>query len=147
MVYCGKVLDLIGSDFMIFNIVKKKGASNKILGREKFSCEEPKDLNDLLKMICIYQLSKEGRDPKTVLTDEDISYGESIGKIVFNISYNPNKYQVDKALEVMVQDFLDGLFRVFINGEEYKALDEKLKLQGENEVVFIRFVMMAGRLW
>lgn len=98
-------------------------------------------------MICIYQLSKEGRDPKTVLTDEDISYGESIGKIVFNISYNPNKYQVDKALEVMVQDFLDGLFRVFINGEEYKALDEKLKLQGENEVVFIRFVMMAGRLW
>ena len=54
---------------------------------------------------------------------------------------------MDKALEVMVQDFLDGLFRVFINGEEYKALDEKLKLQGENEVVFIRFVMMAGRLW
>ena len=47
----------------------------------------------------------------------------------------------------MLQDFHDGLIRVFINQREYCDLEEEITLLEENEVVLIQLVMMAGRLW
>ena len=48
---------------------------------------------------------------------------------------------------LLEQDFSDGLFRVFFNGEEYTNLTDVLDVQEENELVIIRLIMMAGRLW
>ena len=57
------------------------------------------------------------------------------------------KYTKEQAWDILEQDFSDGLFRVFFNGEEYTNLTDVLDVQEENELVIIRLIMMAGRLW
>ena len=54
---------------------------------------------------------------------------------------------IKAAVQVMLQDFEDGLFRVYLNGEECLDLKGKLAVKDEDEVVLLRFVMLAGRMW
>ena len=54
---------------------------------------------------------------------------------------------VETAVQVMLQDFEDGLFRIYFNGEECLDLKGKLAVKDEDEVVLIRLVMLAGRMW
>ena len=54
---------------------------------------------------------------------------------------------MEEAVAVAVQAFEDGLYRVFVNGEEAEKLDERLALQDGDEVSLIRLTMLAGRIW
>ena len=47
----------------------------------------------------------------------------------------------------MFQDFEDGLYRVYIDGEEYTELSGPVSLEENAQVVFLRLVMLSGRLW
>lgn len=58
-----------------------------------------------------------------------------------------NTGTLEHAVQVMIQDFEDGLFRVYLNGTECTDLKEHLGVKDEDEIVFIRFIMLAGRMW
>ena len=70
-----------------------------------------------------------------------------VGKIAFGIIYGNKEPDVEEAIAVAVQAFEDGLYRVFVNGEEAEQLDERLVLQDGDEVSLIRLTMLAGRIW
>ena len=78
---------------------------------------------------------------------KDIKDLAQLGKVSFSSLYNINKKDLDDLIEIMFQDFTDGLYKVFINGQEYENLNEHIQIKNDDEIVFIRFVMLAGRLW
>ena len=43
--------------------------------------------------------------------------------------------------------FNDGLFRIFLNDNELSSLEEKIKLQENDKLTFIRLTMLSGRIW
>lgn len=120
---------------MKVNIKKRKVGSLKDLAFETYEVENVVTLQDLLcQLVAIEQMN---------LSTKDTS---SPGKITFG-KYNENNIDYTQAIQIMKQDFEDGLFRVFFNEKEYTTLDEVLECREENECVLIRLVMMAGRLW
>jgi len=133
---------------MKIKIVKRKASSYKELGHEVIEIENVKTLKDLLVYIVNHEYSKQHSTHEIELfTDEKMTSMSKSGKLTFGCLYNEEKDGLEKAIRVMLQDFQDGLFRVYIRQKEYIDLDQKLSLQENDEVVLIRFVMMAGRLW
>lgn len=118
---------------MKVNVVKRKAGSNRELSHVSYEISDSKSVKELLYAVMMRELTAES----------DCS---SPGKIAFG-AYRKDQYTPEKAWEILQQDFKDGLFRVFFNGQEYTLLKEELDLQDENELVIIKLVMMAGRMW
>ncbi len=118
---------------MKINVVKRKAVSGRELSRIPYEIPDVKYLHELLYEIMTAEMSG----------TPDLS---SAGKIAYE-PYNDKKYTTEQAWDILKQDFEDGLFRVFFNEEEYKNLDDTLNVKEENELVIIKLVMMAGRLW
>ena len=118
---------------MKVNVVKRKAASNKELSHVMYEIPDIKLLKDLLYEIMMVELS-------------DVSEVFSSDKENCD-TYKKRTYHPDQAWAILKQDFEDGLFRVYFNQDEYTNLEEPLKIQEENELVIIKLVMMAGRLW
>lgn len=81
------------------------------------------------------------------LSQAEIEERSEIGKIAFGIVYDGRMPTLAAAQQTAVQAFEDGLFRVFLNGEEQTDLDKPLTVNENDELVFIRLNMLAGRLW
>lgn len=118
---------------MKVNVVKRKAASHKVLSHTAYEICDVKYLKDLLYEIMIAELS----------STPEVS---SPGKLAYDV-WQGKKYNVDQAWTILKQDFEDGLFRVYFNGDEYTSLEDLLNIQEENELVIIKLIMMAGRLW
>jgi hypothetical protein len=69
------------------------------------------------------------------------------GKISFGFKYREVEIDRENAQDVALLAFKDGLFAVFINNDEIKALDENLSLKNNDIVTFIRFTMLTGRYY
>lgn len=132
---------------MRITIIKKKASSLKELGKESIEINDVKTLRDLLIQVTQFEYIKQHHSKMHILTKQEIHDLSQLGKISFGELYNSDKEQFDRAIQVMLQDYKDGLFRVFLNQKECLDLDEELSLEQDNEIVFIRLVMMAGRLW
>ncbi|WP_289137295.1 hypothetical protein [uncultured Brevibacillus sp.] len=81
------------------------------------------------------------------LTEGEVIEHAETGKVGFGAIYNDALPDVQKAMGTAIQAFEDGLYRVFISDEEAEALEAPLSLKNEDEVVLIRFTMLAGSLW
>lgn len=141
-----KTFDTIetGSDTMKFNIIKKKASSLRELGHETIQLENIHTLYDIIFAFTNYELNK--KQNLQPYQEEEVMQKAKLGKIQF-ASYNENKDSIEKAMNTAIQDFKDGIYRVYINGEECTNLDSPLSLNEENDIVFIKLVMLAGRLW
>jgi hypothetical protein len=81
------------------------------------------------------------------LTKADIELQSTSGKVGFGTLYNEKKADEEEAAATTLLAFEDGLFRVFIKDNEIDNLDAPLALQEGDEIAFIRFTMLAGRMW
>ncbi|MFP3387660.1 hypothetical protein [Brevibacillus sp. SIMBA_040] len=81
------------------------------------------------------------------LTEGEVTEQAENGKVGFGAIHNDTLPDVQKSLDTAIQAFEDGLYRVFISDEEAEALEAPLLLKDEDEVVLIRFTMLAGSLW
>ncbi|MBF1704203.1 MAG: hypothetical protein HXO79_04185, partial [Selenomonas sp.] len=46
------------------------------------------------------------------------------------------------------QSFEDGIYRIFVNGEELgETCDTPVTLKENDEITFVRLTMLAGRMW
>ena len=129
-------------------VVRKKAASLKELAREIIDVPVVKTIQELLMVISTFEYDKQYRTRHLVaLKEEEIKAQSNLGRISFERLFNENKDSLEKSVEIMVQDFQDGLFRVYINQKEYTKLTDEISMNFHDEVVFIRLVMLAGRLW
>lgn len=88
-----------------------------------------------------------GKDNINPLSQNQINHMAYIGKIAFGISYGKKEQSVQKAVEHAMQAFEDGIYRVFLNDSELENLNEKICLNENDSLTFIRLTMLAGRMW
>jgi hypothetical protein len=81
------------------------------------------------------------------LTETEIEDGARQGKVGFGRIYSDKKANLEKAREVALQAFEDGLFRVFVNDRECSDLNETADVSEGDTLTFVRFTFLSGRLW
>ena len=82
------------------------------------------------------------------LTNEEVADAATVGKIGFGADYNGQVQDLTAAIENARQSFEDGIYRIFINGDEVGgALDTPVTLRENDEITFVRLTMLAGRMW
>lgn len=110
---------------------------------------------DEITKICVkeYNERKEKSEILTVLSESQIEEKSRSGKIGFGVNYGEKSASLEKALENTRQCYLDGMFALFIDGNEIAGLDTSapletpLKIHEGSSVSFIRLTMLAGRMW
>lgn len=112
----------------------------------------PQCVKELIERIVTGQVDRYRARPKEEdllhwLTQEVIDARSTEGKIAFGVNYNKKEVNLDKAIANALQCFEDGIYRVFLNGEELRSLDETLSLQTGDTLTFIRLTMLSGRMW
>lgn len=133
---------------MIVNIVKKKASSLKELGYQQIDIPKVKTLKELLIALCVHEYDSLYQTNKlNLLTSKDIEVQARLGRVKFTALYNKETVDINQAINVMLQDYQDGLFRVYLDGMECKELDANIKIEDNAKIVLIRLVMLAGRLW
>ncbi len=129
--------------------IRKRNGSRKELGRHPFTFDEaPSTLRQLLTEFTLHGL----REAQTVvgdfpLTEEEIAAQSEEGRVKFASRYGENHDTPERALQVMLQAFADGLVRIFVDDEEVTDLDAALSLKEGSEVVFLRLTFLSGLLW
>ena len=129
--------------------IRKRNGSRKELGRHPFTFDAaPSTLRQLLTEFTLYGL----REAQTVvsdfpLTEEEIAAQSEEGRVKFASRYGENHDTPERALQVMLQAFADGLVRIVVDGEEVTDLDAALSLKEGSEVVFLRLTFLTGLLW
>jgi len=78
---------------------------------------------------------------------EEIAAQAVEGRVKFADRYGQNNDTPDRALQVMLQAFADGLVRIFVDEEEVTELDADLSLKEGSEVVFLRLTFLTGLMW
>ncbi|TDS13167.1 hypothetical protein [Sphingobacterium paludis] len=111
----------------------------------------PRTLTELIKA-CVeaeverYNGRREEVQLLTFLTPQEIQDQAKDGKIGFGDIENMQLAAVATALDTAFLAHRDGLFAVFIDEIEVKALDMPIQLRENAEVAFVRLTFLAGRL-
>ncbi|MEM7115799.1 MAG: hypothetical protein AAF614_25385 [Chloroflexota bacterium] len=80
-----------------------------------------------------------------VLTTKELTSGYQTGK--FDPAGREGELQrvaEETAVSVALQAFVDGLYFVFVDGEQIEQLDASVAVAAESDVVFLRLVALAG---
>lgn len=125
---------------------------NKIDKKEYEISDNIKNVKELLTEFVTINVNKfnEGLTEDDIvpyLTDERINDLSEAGKISFGVNYNGQKQELKKAVENTLQSYEDGIYRIFVNDEELGDLGSETELKENDEVTFVRLVMLAGRMW
>ena len=133
--------------------VKQIGKRKSVVDGMPFQYEMiPKTVQALITetvKICLdaYKKRVEARDTMKVLDKDNIEELAEIGKIAFGISYGEKVPKEQEAIDTALTAFGDGLYRIFLNGEELSDLQQSIVLNEDTELTFIRLTMLAGRIW
>lgn len=132
--------------------VKQAGRKNNILAEKDLMLENrPQTLSELIEEVVKDNVEEYRNSNKntmiTYLTEREISDNAEVGKVSFGVDRKPVELDTSEAIENALIAFEDGLYYVFINEERMENLGENLSLKDGDEVLFVRFVMLAGRMW
>ena len=91
---------------------------------------------------------KEGLLPEN-LSEEQIKAMAEMGKVAFGDIWNDKEPDEEKAIATAWQAYVDGIVRVFVNGQEaeYAEADTEFRLKDGDEITFVRLAMLAGRMF
>lgn len=81
------------------------------------------------------------------LTNDQIKDKLTTGRVSFGEMYNETMADINQAIETANLAYEDGIFRVFTGESEGAGLDEKISINEEETLTFIRLTMLTGRLW
>jgi hypothetical protein len=81
-----------------------------------------------------------------VLSPQEIGAAASQGKIAMGGAERESQHPVDEeaAVEVALQGFLDGLYLVFIDGQQQRDLAALVQLAPTSTLLFLRLVALVG---
>ena len=130
------------------SISRRRGAIHPVTMELKSRPGTLRELISLCVEACVEKQHRRLSAPReTVLSEEQIEAWAQTGKIAFGVDYNGTPAKLDEAVENALQSYADGLYRVFLNGQEIKALDTALPLTENDTLTFIRLTMLAGAPW
>lgn len=134
--------------------IKQLGKKRAAVEAEDFHIEgNPEDVRGLITAsvhTCVEDYNervRKGEDNVKPISDEEISQMSQIGKIAFGINYGGKEANEEEAVKNALLSYEDGLFRIFIGENEAGALDDKISLNENDEVTFIKLTMLSGRIW
>ncbi len=78
------------------------------------------------------------------LTAREVDAGLAAGKVSAGGSDLDQAVDAEGAVAAAVEAFADGLFLVFVDGDEVKALDATIPLTADSKLSFVRLTMLAG---
>lgn len=81
------------------------------------------------------------------LTPEQVNEQSETGKVGFGHMHDDRIPDEANAVQAALLAFEDGLYKVFIREQDIEHLDDVIQLSDGDDVAFIRFTMLAGRLW
>jgi len=133
-------------------MVKSPGRRRGINGQELDLPGMPRTLRELIEQIVQLRVAQfeERRTSDEllhVLTEQELDNAAADGKVGFQAVYGEQPADQAKAVAAAILGYEDGLYRVFLREEEVTGLDIPLTLADGDEVVFMRFTMLAGGLW
>lgn len=137
----------------VYITVKSIGKKKNHLERKEWELmETPHTLRALITDIVAHNVKRFNERQTDIplvpyLTQSEVELQGAVGKVGFGALYNENKASADEAICTAVVAFEDGLYRVFINDNEVEQLDSPLTVREGDDVAFIRFTMLAGRMW
>lgn len=111
---------------------------------------QPATLREMITMLvqgCVSAYNarvRQGEGGIRPMTEEALSGLESIGKLAFGVNHGEKRADAAQAVQLALQGFGDGLYRVFLDGTEVTALDAPLTLHDDDELTLIRLTMLAG---
>lgn len=133
--------------------VKSIGKRKNALSRIPVELQpSPQTLRELISALVAWNVSglQERQQQLSLvpyLTEGEVQERAESGKVGFGAIYNDAAPDVTKAINTAILAFEDGLYRVFICEQEVESLDAPLSLKEDDDVVLIRFTMLAGSLW
>jgi hypothetical protein len=133
--------------------VKQAGSRKNFIAKEEIVLESiPTTLRELIKCIVTKNVKEFNENIKKerlvdYLTNKEIENRAEAGKISFGSIYNESKQDLGKALESAYLAYEDGIYKVFVGDKEAGKLDEEIELKDADTLTFIKFTMLAGRLW
>ncbi len=130
--------------------IKQLGAKRDKVAGQPFHIERsPKTLRELIYE-CVYSCVQTYNDlldsngnPEP-LSDRNVENMADIGKIAFGINYNGKPAEPYTSYQNAITCYEDGLFRVFLDGEELTELDAPITVAENSVITFIRLTMFAG---
>jgi len=133
-------------------IVKSPGRKRGVAARELDLPGMPRTLRELIEqtvqaMVGEFEQRRAGDSLLPYLTEREIGEGTKTGKVGFGAVYGEKAPDERQAMEAALLAFEDGLYRVFLRQEEVTELDAPLTLADGDEIVFMRFTMLAGGFW
>ncbi|OWA34098.1 hypothetical protein B9G55_17370 [Saccharibacillus sp. O16] len=133
-------------------IVKSPGRRRGVAARELDLPGMPRTLRELIEqtvqaMVGEFEQRRAGESLLPYLTEREIEDSAKMGKVGFGSVYGEQAPDERKSTEAALLAFEDGLYRVFLRQEEVTELDAPLTLADGDEVVFMRFTMLAGGMW
>jgi len=133
--------------------VKQAGSRKNYITKEEIILElVPLTLRELIKQVVTKNVKEFNENLKKerlvdYLTQDNIETSARLGKVSFGNMYNDTKQNLNKALETAYLAYEDGIYKVFIGENEAGVLDESLELKEDDILTFIKFTMLAGRMW
>ena len=134
--------------------VKRIGKRKNAIEARPYEIGEVRDVGALIAAFVTAEVTRfnaraeVGETVLHYLTNEEIADAATVGKIGFGTDYNGQVQDLATAIENARQCYLDGIYRIFINGEEPASdLAAPVALAENDEVTFVRLTMLAGRMW
>ena len=134
--------------------VKRIGKRRNAIETRPYEIGEVRDVGGLIAAFVTAEVTRfnaraeVGETALRYLTSEEIADAATVGKIGFDTDYNGQVQDLTAAIENARQSFEDGIYRIFINGEEAgETCDTPVALRENDAVTFVRLTMLAGRMW
>lgn len=91
-----------------------------------------------------YERRQHRRALRLVLTHVEINEGVARGRVASGDQAAAPAAEVDHAVAVALQGFVDGWYLVLIDGEEQSGLDEEVVLSPTTVATFLRLAPLSG---
>jgi hypothetical protein len=137
----------------IYFTVKSVGKRKPFLTKKEFILSSaPTTLRELITEIVAHHVreyNERAEESQLIafLTEEEISTKATQGKVGFGSKYDDRQANEEASIQTALLAFEDGLYRVFLREEEVSELSSKIDIQDGDDITFIKFTMLAGRLW
>lgn len=137
----------------VYVTVKQVGSRKNYITKDEMELDyKPLNLRELIDIIItknVNEFNEKTKQERLVeyLTEEDINSKIKFGKISFGKYNNTSLQNLEKALEIAYLAYEDGIYKVFIGENEANSLDEKLELEENESITFIKLTMLCGRMW
>ena len=138
---------------LVYVSVKQAGKRKEFITKKELElAKNPASLRELITevvQITVQEYLEKAVEPALVhyLTLDNIEAQAAIGKVGFGERKNANDPDLTEATNTAILAFEDGLYRIFNGEKELTVLDEPLNLSEGDVLTFLRFTMLAGRMW